>query len=267
MVGCPRSGTTLAQSLLASAPGMVTFTESHFFDKCFSSTYNPFRQSRYDRKCVKATIERFDQENGLQDYRLDDDVWRSAHTLAHSFVEKLDEISAAQSGIGWIEKTPDHLRRIRLIRSVAPDVTFVHVLRNPTETITSLRKASKEWGKPRSWLAIVVKWSISVVTSATYMRKPGHVHVFYEDVIHDSRKESKRLFDELGLVWDEGVLERYLLTAQTAIAADESWKQNNFREIGRQTNHRIVHNWFQKALLNILESLYRKIKANAPQRH
>ena len=36
IVGVPRSGTTLVQSLLASHTAMTSFTESHFFRKNFS---------------------------------------------------------------------------------------------------------------------------------------------------------------------------------------------------------------------------------------
>jgi hypothetical protein len=75
-----------------------------------------------------------------------------------------------------------------------------------------------------------------------------------------------RLFDETGLAWDEGVLERYMVTARSVIAAGESWKQSNLGEIRRNSNDHIVHNWFQKALLNTLEDLYRKIRANASRR-
>lgn len=266
LVGCPRSGTTLVQSLLASAPGMVTFTESHFFDKCFSSLHYPLRPLRYDRQCVETTLRRFDQENNLQQQCWDEDAWSSANRLAQSFIRKLDDACAAQSATGWIEKTPDHLRRIRLIRSAAPEATFVHVLRNPAETISSLRRASQEWGKPRGWLAFAIKWSISVAISANYQGKPGHVHVYYEDIIDNSRGESKRLFDELGLMWDENVLERYSATAKSVIAPYETWKKSNIREIGRQAQHPDVLSRFQLMLLGKLERHYQKIKNNAAQR-
>ena len=263
LVGCPRSGTTLVQSLLASAPGMVTFTESHFFDKCFRSRFKPLRRDVYDRECVESTIERFNRENDLRDDRFDDDAWKSASSLARAFIHKLDRVSSGNNGTGWVEKTPDHLRRIRLIQSVAPDAMFVHVLRNPAETIASLRMASMEWGRPRSWLAFAAKWSICVVASARDMGKVGHAHIFYEDIIDDSRQASMRLFDELGLAWDEGVLERYLVTAKTVIAADETWKQNNLREIRRKDKGDIEHNVLQKFLLKFLNHLYREIRSNA----
>ena len=99
--------------------------------------------------------------------------------------------------------------------------------------------------------------------SESYMGKPGHAHVFYEDITDDSRKESMRLFDELDLSWDEGVLERYAATAQSVIATGESWKQGNVQEIRRRTNDRLVHNGLQRMVLKILESQYRKIRANA----
>ena len=263
IVGCPRSGTTLAQSLLVSAPGMTGFTESHFFDKCFPSPYNPFRVNGYDRDCVRATIERFNRENELQEHRLDAAMDDAVKSSGRFFVEKLDDASASRSATGWIEKTPDHLFRIELIRSSAADVTFVHVLRNPADTIASLQRASRQWGRPRSWLAFAVKWCLCASISSSYLGKPGHVHVFYEDIVADSRDQGRKLFDRLNLDWDDGVLERYTDAARSVIAEDEEWKENNLREIGQNTGRQLQHNRLQLTLLKILERQYRSIRDNA----
>ena len=263
LVGCPRSGTTLVQSLLASAPGMVTFTESHFFDKCFGPLYMPFHHRGFDRGCIEATVDRFSRENALEADGISAQTWSSAESLASWFVEALDRHAASRAGTGWIEKTPDHLHKIGLIATAAPDAVFVHVLRKPAPTIDSLERASMAWGNPRSWLAFAIKWVISVFASATYLDKPGHLHVFYEDIVENSRNESKKLFDWLGLEWDEGVLERYRLVADEAIAPGESWKQRNVREIGVRSDEPSAQNRLRKVLIGPLNLFYNRVKRRA----
>ena len=265
LVGCPRSGTTLVQSLLGSARGVVTFTESHFFDKCFGSLYFPFRTDA-DPDCVEATLRRFRQENALEGFGTELGMPADSNSAAESFIRLLDRVTAANSGVGWVEKTPDHLHKIGLIRRVAPDATFVHILRRPAETVDSLRRASREWGRPRSWYAFALKWSLSARTSGRYVRKPGHVHVFYEDIVTNTQAEIKALFERLGLEWDEGVLDRYLNTANSAIAADESWKKNNLREIEFQSEGPISHGPLQNVLLRLLETQYETVRSSAAKK-
>ncbi len=52
VVGAPRSGTTLVQSLIASHSQVTSFTESHFFSRHFERSREP------DSQCCSGTPER-----------------------------------------------------------------------------------------------------------------------------------------------------------------------------------------------------------------
>lgn len=227
VVGCPRSGTTLLQSFLGASDSLTTFTESHFFDK-------HFRGRKYYSILAKDPTPRileFLSENvsGTDStYETDFLLCKSPMDCGRRLISLLDDLALSRGKTGWVEKTPDHLFRIPLINRLSPSARFVHIIREPNTTIMSLYKASRQWGKERSWLTVAAKWSYSVRLSKSYSRENRrHYAVFYEDILERPEQEIRNLFKWLGLRWRDDVLDRYTEVAGKVKTPTEVWKSNN----------------------------------------
>lgn len=229
LVGCPRSGTTLVQSLLAAGEGITSFTESHFFDRVFP----PAPLDRWLVREPTARLAAFRAENGLEDRGTgaDEAAGEGPAEAAAAFVALLDQTARDRSCWCWVEKTPDHLFRIPLIRRYLPEAEFVHVLREPAATVRSLVRASRDWGNPRSELFCAIKWLVCARRSRRYLRAAGHTAVFYEDLVADPETAARSLYQALGLAWSPDIMERYRDVARDLVVSTETWKNRNFGAI------------------------------------
>ncbi len=264
VVGCPRSGTTLVQSLIAAGQGMTSFTESFFFRRQFL----PVGFGKYClRKKAQPRVVRFLNENGMESLKTEcSDIPDQfgypslAQEAGHRFIMLLDEMAQNRSATGWIEKTPDHLFVLSLIEQMASDARFVHIVREPMATIKSLYQAGRRWGKARNRFAIALKWWICIRISKHFRLRENHYLVFYEDVINQSKVSARRLFKWLEIPWDEGVLERSQLVAKSLINPGETWKAKNLKKIQKISKSENTEFSLPKPLLRRLEKSYEKIR-------
>jgi hypothetical protein len=231
VVGCPRSGTTLVQSLLAAHSHIVSFTESHLFDKGFVSIG---RWSFIRRQRLQAFAAKFVAENpGIAENGgprlLACDQHVAAASMARLIISTFDDAAHAYGASYWVEKTPDHVFRIPLIRSAAPDARFIHVVRRADGVLPSLHQASREWGRAKSWLSCAVHWTAALWESALHSHGQNHVVVTYEDFLEDQRAVLQALIAWLGLPWEESVLTDVSKGAAQCVAPEETWKARNMQ--------------------------------------
>ena len=106
LVGVPRSGTTLLQSMLAAHPDIASFTESHFFSMHFR--YSKAAQRYELTQDPTDRVHKFLEENGVTHGAcggVDSDLpggrdWPADHepvAVASSFIRLLDDIAAASA--------------------------------------------------------------------------------------------------------------------------------------------------------------------------
>ena len=234
IVGVPRSGTTLMQSLLGAHSAVMSFTESHFFSKHFKRAWRsgPFvlRRNPVER------VERFLTENALnpQTYERYVSSFRQLrlfplHTTyaARLFIELLDEIAGNGEYPAWLEKTPKHLHRIDLIdRVTRPEgnARFIHVVRDGREVVASLYKASQKWHRGYPLEECIRRWNHDIrITLERASSKSDHV-VFYEDLATTPEQVLRDLLVRLDLDWNPRISTAYPETAARVIAPGEEWK-------------------------------------------
>ncbi|MCC6680708.1 MAG: sulfotransferase [Phycisphaeraceae bacterium] len=210
VVGCPRSGTTLVQSLLCAHPQLTGFTESHVFDKAYN------RRGKLDEVELQRRVEVFLAENNISG-----DLYEGLN-----FIALLDAVAQQRGATGWVEKTPDHVFRIPLIDSLTPDCRFIHVLRQAQGVLPSLHKASHTagWANVKPWWECAAHWYAALRQSNRFAGQPRHAIVSYEQLTADPRKVMQGLIAFLGLPWDEAVLTNYAQQADKLISAGEHWK-------------------------------------------
>lgn len=224
IVGCPRSGTTLLQSLLASHPALISAPESHAFNLLRERRLYPAPRSLDNYQAFHAHLAAQHPQVSLPDPGLGDEAFVEA------FIRGMDQLAHSQGKQGWLEKTPDHLHCIDAITDAIPDARFIHVLRDPRSTIASLLETA--WSEPGSWggnrdLAWAAdKWNTAMAASGHRADNPHHLLIGYEALCTRPSEVMSDICRHTGLPpWN-------LDTAPSAatdalILPGERWKANN----------------------------------------
>ncbi len=247
IVGAPRSGTTLVQSLLAAHSAMTSFTESHFFRKHFSKV--PLLSPPILTRDPRSGLSEFLVENGegpppAAEWFSKRERWAlgirpllplQTLPVARQLVRVLDELALRRGVSNWIEKTPWHLRYIPLLEKASPGGCpyFIHVIRNGLEVVASLHRASQKWERSYGLEECVARWNADLGHSLDRISSPNDLFVAYEQLTADPEATVKLLLDGLGLAWEPAILEHYGSTADGIITTKEDWKTGVGRSIRR----------------------------------
>ncbi len=242
LVGAPRSGTTLLQSMLAAHPSLTSYPETHFFN--YYTT-----DSRWERLTAPFHRELRDWMSTYFD-RLDRPGWQRAfarwhplrRTYARLFVQALDHLAVQRGVDAWLEKTPSHLERIEVIEQHLSTPKFVHIVRNGADVVASLHAVThghpERWGGMISLDQCIERWIRSVRLTERYRGSPNHAIVSYERLVADPEPRFRRLFTHIGLDPDVSVLDRYTETAPSFIKEGEDWKAPATSELEDRTGQR-----------------------------
>ena len=246
VVGAPRSGTTLVQSLLAAHGTTTSFTESHLFARHFSLL--PGSTAALLTRDPALRLGEFLAENG--EPPTESAAWLAARSrpagwarpllpwrtrsVAQRLLAMLDELTLRRGKTSWIEKTPRHLRYLPFLDALGDagsGMRFVHVVRQGAEAVASLHLASRRWQRAYDLPTCVRRWNADVGLSLRRVGAPRDRFVFYEELTTAPRAALERLLAGLGLDWQPQILERYGAAAEGLVTPRErAWK----RDIGRQ---------------------------------
>jgi Sulfotransferase family len=279
IVGFPRSGTTLVQSLLASHTALTSFTETHFFSRHFSRTrWLPGPLLVRD---PGPRLREFLAENGVP--RLSDTAarlcgegrsllrasvvlpFRTAE-VARQLLLVLDDLAVRRGRSGWVEKTPLHLHYLPFLERVsAPghDTHFVHVIREGVAAATSLHRASQAWERPYDLEASAFRWNEEVALSLRRCGRLTDHFVFYEELTDEPEAVLRPLLSALGLDWEPAVIERYGGTSARLTTTQEPWKAETSDPIRRSraadetlapADRALIQRWLRPALYDALRA-------------
>lgn len=222
LVGCPRSGTTLLQSMLAAHPQILSFPETKFFWYLI-----PLYKERWRRKLkmvsqyFKPRLKEFFVEEINRGYLLNKfskfNLLRSQYT--RQFIQILDELTTTEGKTIWLEKTPEHLLYIDYIEKNVPGVKFIHLLRNGIDVVASLHEVTQKYPEPWGgdcWnLNLCIRrWTEAVEISRQYLHKSNHTLVKYEDIVTNPQAELVKLCGFIGIDFTDLMLENYGTAAE-----------------------------------------------------
>lgn len=234
LVGCPRSGTTLLQSLLASHSQIISFPESRLFIKVFPQLKQDWKLW-LRRGTTKMSEYRLQQFLRKVDYEeriatLPPLPW-SQQQYGHLIITVMNELMRAQNKQVWLEKTPDHLHFIPQIQRLIPNAKFIHILRNGTDTVASLYEVRLKY--PEQWRMEKAdihrscdRWLKDIALSYRYRQHPRHRFVRYEHLIANTAVVVQDLCRFIGVTYEPQMLENYRHTVQNLVLEQEAWKAN-----------------------------------------
>lgn len=239
LVGCPRSGTTLLQSLLAAHPRLASFPETHAFAHLLPRA-RPLRALRlsppWGRPRLRKTLAELGDDRPL---RLAG-WWAPA--AARRVIAVLDAAALERGRSKWLEKTPRHLHYIEEIERWVPRSSFVHLVRDGAEVVASLvrvtREAPEVWRGARSLETCLARWVGDVSLTARHAGRPGHVVVLYDELARDPERLLRYLCPRLGLDYDPAMLTGYARESVRLVRPGETWKLDVAGEIAPRSPRR-----------------------------
>lgn len=193
--GSPRSGTTWIQLLLDQHAAVVTAPETQIFGFYLSGFRRQWREELDGAQQNR-------QGGGGLSQLLSEDEFHELCRLNAEYV--LDRIAARDpSATLVVEKSPTHAAHARFIQRLFPDAYFLHVIRDPRDTVASLLAAGRSWG--RHWApahpADAAGFWRRYVEKGRELRGTGarYRELRYEDLSSDTAGNLAGVLDWLGL--------------------------------------------------------------------
>ncbi|MSP11778.1 MAG: sulfotransferase [Chloroflexi bacterium] len=204
LVGCPRSGTTYLQRLLASHPQVKTGQESHVFEYITPLLH----RWRADVEGIKT-----DARGGVSLPCYLDDA-QFVEILRGFLADLLDPMVQSLSGNEiFLEKTPSHALHIPIIHELLPEAHFIHIVRDAREVVVSLLAVHKSWGKhwtPDNAAKAAQLWCDYVVTARTAaesLPRSLFYELNYKDLVANAHGILMDIGKFLDLDWTGSMLE------------------------------------------------------------
>lgn len=205
IVGFPRSGTTLLDTLLMNVPALHVLEELPILREVEASILGETDPGRWTASEVRA--------------------------LRARYFEVLDAQAPPAPGQIVVDKHPLHMARMPIVHRLFPDASIVLVERHPCDAALScfmanfnLNQAMRSFTDLRE-TALTYDAVFDAWTRAQTLL-PLRVHrVRYERMVSDLGAEMRSLLQFLGLPWDEGVLDNQASAASRGHVRTASYAQ------------------------------------------
>lgn len=222
LVGFPRSGTTLLDTILMSHPGTEVLEE--------------------EPALLRAT-EALGGFEAIPTATAD-----QIKTARDVYFEWVGGKTPLAPGKLLIDKNPLSMNAVPMIRRLFPDARIILALRHPCDVVLSCYITNFKPNNAMAsflWLdtaAELYDLSFSYLEKARGLLKPAVHTIVYENIVADRDRELRPLFDFLGLEWDERVLDHqstakkrgHIKTASYAQVVEPIYKSS----AGRWENYR-----------------------------
>jgi tetratricopeptide (TPR) repeat protein len=178
IVGMPRSGTTLAEQILASHPDVFGGGELPFWTQA---------AAKYEAAAAVTTCQ-----------------------LAEDYLQLLGKLAPAAART--VDKMPHNFRCLGLISAALPNARIIHMRRDPIDTCLSMYFQNFDFAYSYScdledlahyydeYRRLMRHWSVTLPQQAL-------LDVPYEGLIEDPEAWSRRMLEFIGLPWDRRCLD------------------------------------------------------------
>lgn len=248
IVGCSRSGTTLAHSLLCSGGEVFAFPETnvlyHLADDLDSRRFGSLSgQKNIPKIAIKKAFNKFGitlhfswdplkhhlPKNLREHLRTGKKPRRWRMSTALNDFELMME--SASGGFRWTEKTPQNIFVLEIIENYFKNAKFIHTLRDPIENVASLIDAARKYesfqsrfGGPDGVEKAIIYCKHSQEISLSRPPSEKHFHLQYEDLTSNPNKTLRKLEKFAGLN-PNSLKARY--ETDGIVKPGEEWKNYN----------------------------------------
>jgi len=221
--GMPRSGTTLAEQIVARHSAVASGGELGFF-----------RQTQQELGLMgppSPALESRIRSLGPSEYA----------RIARAYLKELDAVD--KRALRVTDKMPHNFEMLWLMSLLYPKATFVHCVRSPADTCVSLlsHALSPAHNYCRTQESVGTYFQ-SYVSLMDHWKKvlPVNIHTLtYEDLVYDQEGQSKALVEAAGLDWQAVCMEFYNGDSPVTTFSDLQVRRPIFRSsIGRWKRHK-----------------------------
>jgi hypothetical protein len=200
LVGCPRSGTTWFQAMIASHPDVCTGPETQFF-----CAFSPVEQEYWRKKDGRCSIGEYLRADCFYDL-MAESYWRVVSAIPEP----------ERPPAYFFDKSPYHCMVGQFIARTFPKAKFIHLIRDARPVAASLMRISQTWGElwaPKTAEGAAAFWRACVQTGRLipqFVQSPADQYreVRYEEVRRDPQRHVADLYEWLGLPLNEELVER-----------------------------------------------------------
>lgn len=209
LVGCPRSGTTWLQRLLAAHPHVRTGQESNIFQEYLAPAFSHFNQGILS---ARGGV-------GMGCYLTRAQFLEVQRQYMGLLMQPM--LAGLEPGQLFLEKTPQHALNLKEIAQLLPQARIIHLLRDPRDVVASMLAASKGWGSgwaPRDAGEAAVAWEQHVKAAragASHFASHQFLELRYEELLANPEAGLGQCAQFLGLEWSPQQI-------QDAIAANRA---------------------------------------------
>jgi tetratricopeptide (TPR) repeat protein len=205
IVGMPRSGTTLAEQILAAHPAGFGAGERDFWESA---------QARGDR---------------------------DAYRLAGDYLALIDGLAPHAERV--VDKMPQNFLHLGLIHAAFPQARIVHMRRNPLDTCLSIYfqhfKSAHAYSHDLADLVHYYRQYEQLMRHWRRVLPPGVLlEIVYEDLVAEPEAEARRLVEFVGLPWNPACLDFHRAAHRVMTASKWQVRQKiNTRSVARWRNY------------------------------
>lgn len=235
IVGVQRSGTTLLAALLAAHSRLSCGPETHFFrwlaqvdpnslttEATWPETAVSFlahiQHTHYKGEGRRSLLSKYNlTEAEVSGYLVD------KRPLITNLLASITEPYMHQAGKQrWVEKTPDHIEYLPLIRTHFPDSPIIRIVRDPRDVALSLMKVP--WGA-KSFLEALLFWQRRDQASRSFFdTDPLSYTLHFEQLVADPHQTISHLCHFLDEPFEASMLDTSS-SGQQVNSAAVAWKR------------------------------------------
>lgn len=235
LVGCPRSGTTFLQSLIAAHPQIASFPETKFFNNLTPDPGIKQQLGLVARNRIHSTLCSFFASINQPELIVTLPKLPFKAIYIPYFIHLLNQLTRDQGKKRFLEKTPQHLYHIEEIQRYLPNAQFIHLYRNGTDVVASLYEVThrypKIWGGSWDLDRCINTWIEMIQLSSQYLDQPNHCAVRYEKMIVQTSDQLQKLCQFLHLEYSETMIEDYANQSQFLVNKTSRKVEPQIRDI------------------------------------
>ena len=210
VVGVGRSGTTMLRLMLDTHPEMAVPPETHFVP----SVIRACKRWRVTPETLLAAI-RDDRNRRWGDMGIPDDEYlqrlRTIRPLnAADALRALYGLYAGRAGKArWGDKTPDYVKRMKMIGRILPEARFVHLIRDGRDVGLSLNTRLAKGGikNPVPYATAAQRWQRQIGRAREHSRQLEHyLEIRYEDLVLRTEPTLRKVCQFIELDFDPAML-------------------------------------------------------------
>lgn len=206
IVGVGRSGTTLLKALLDDHPQLLVLpleSKARSWHREPDPVAALWANSRYGRDFPADPDERTRFEAQLRR-----DLPRPVElaTALRALTRAVALLRPVPGALGWVEKTPKHLRNVgELFAAFGASTRVICMVRDPRAVYASRARRWDRWGAHER-LRFARRWAADDALTARFEGQPGFMALRFENLLRDPESAMRRVATHLGIAFAPSLL-------------------------------------------------------------